>query len=62
MSEALTTGFLKDNDSFAEAAYGMLRNWKEREGSDATYQVLYDCLCHATVNRRDLAEDFCVGR
>ena len=34
----------------------MLRHWKERDGSTATYKVLHDELCHQFVNRRDLAE------
>ena len=34
----------------------MLRHWKERDGSTATYKVLHDALCHQFVNRRDLAE------
>ena len=62
MSEALITGFRKEGEDYSEAAYIMLRNWKGREGSNATYQVLYDSLCHAMVKRRDLAEEFCVGR
>ena len=34
----------------------MLRYWKERDGSTATYKVLHDALCHQFVNHRDLAE------
>ena len=34
----------------------MLRYWKARDGSTATYIVLHDALCHQFVNRRDLAE------
>lgn len=37
----------------------MLMEWKESRGSDATYQVLYQALCHERVNRRDLAEKIC---
>lgn len=39
----------------------MLQNWKQRLGSEATYQVLFDALCDELVNRRDLAEMFCVS-
>ena len=39
-----------------EKGYQMLRHWKERGGSAATYMVLHDALCHSLVNRRDLAE------
>lgn len=60
MSEALITGFRRKGDGYSEAADLMLCKWKEREGWDATYQVLYDSLCHAMVNHRDLAEQFCV--
>ena len=39
--------------------YKMLQHWKERDGSDATYTVLHDVLCHPLVSRRDLAEKLC---
>ena len=61
MSEALITGFHKKGDGYSDAADLMLCKWKEREGLDATYQVLYDSLCHAMVNRQDLAQEFCVS-
>ena len=34
----------------------MLRHWKAKDGSTATYMVLHDALCHQFVNRTDLAE------
>jgi len=40
-------------------AYKMLRDWKAAKGSDATFQVLHDALCHHSVNRRDLAQKYC---
>ena len=43
----------------AEKAYRMLLRWKRENGSNATYRVLSDALCHEFVNRRDLAEDIC---
>lgn len=51
--------FHKENEEVCEKAYAMLRKWKQSGDSDATYQVLYDALCHKLVNRRDLAEKFC---
>ena len=45
-----------------ESVYRMLIAWKAREGSHATYRVLYDALCHELVGRRDLAEMFCLVR
>ena len=42
-----------------EKAYAMLLAWKQRYGSDATYRVLHDALCHPFVNRKDLAYTFC---
>ena len=62
MSAALITGFREKGEDYSEAAYIMLCKWKSIEGSDATYRVLYDSLCHSLVKRRDLAEEFCVGR
>ena len=53
------TALHKDNEEWSEKAYAMLTAWKEREGSAATYQVLYEALCHEFVNRRDLAEEIC---
>ena len=56
---AQLTGFAKDNDEFSEKAYAMLEKWKSKEGSDATYRVLYKALCHDLVGRRNLAEEIC---
>ena len=52
-------GFHKENDEVTEKAFQMLLHWKRRDGSEATYQVLHDALCHHLVNQRDLAERFC---
>ena len=49
----------KDYEKCSEIAYQMLLHWKQRDASNATYQVLYDALCHSLVNRRDLAQKFC---
>ena len=58
--EALLDAVHKDNDTCSEKAYKMLLEWKAAKGSDATFRVLYDALCHDIVNRRDLAETFCL--
>ena len=50
------TGFHKDNEEYAKKARRMLFKWKEREGSDATYKLLCEALCHEFVQRKDLAE------
>lgn len=39
----------------------MLLSWKQRDGgSGASYQVLYDALCHNLVELRQLAKDVAV--
>ncbi|XP_068735893.1 death domain-containing ATP nucleosidase-like isoform X3 [Montipora capricornis] len=43
----------------SEKANEMLRKWKTREGDSATYEVLYDELCHDHVGRKDLAQKIC---
>lgn len=57
--EAQLHGFDNENSQWREKAYAMLRKWKEREGPDATYQVLYEVLCYEYVQRKDLAQKFC---
>ena len=49
-----------DNETLSGKVFMMLIVWKQREGSHATYQVLYDALCHPFVQRQDLAETFCI--
>ena len=48
------------NEKLSKKAYKMLLKWKEAKGSDATFQVLREALCHHLVNRRDLAERYCL--
>ena len=50
-----------ENTEFIEKIYKMLRHWKERNGSTATYTILHDALCHPLVNRTDLAEQLITG-
>jgi len=37
----------------------MLKHWRQKTGSAATYQALCDGLKHRLVQRQDLAEKFC---
>ena len=41
--------------------FSMLKKWKQKLGSEATYQVLFHALCDELVSRKDLAETFCVS-
>ena len=46
---------------YPDRAYQMLCEWKKRGGiKKATYEVLYNALTHDLVQRRDLAEMFCL--
>ena len=44
---------------YFDKAHEMLRSWKEKNASNATYRFLCQALCHECLNRRDLAERFC---
>lgn len=57
--EAKLASFDKDNDQLSKKVYAMLTAWKRREASGATYQVLYEALCHRHVGRKELAENVC---
>ena len=39
--------------------YAMLMHWKQKNGSEATYQILKAALQHKRVQRKDLAEQIC---
>lgn len=43
------------HDQLSEKGYHMLKHWKQKKGSDATYQALCDGLLHELVQRRDLS-------
>ena len=43
----------------SEKAYEMLKRWESNEGDSATYQVLYEALCHQYVGEKDLAQKIC---
>ena len=55
------TSFEAESRRHAEKVFKMLREWKYREGSEATYSVLYGALSHELVRRKDLAETFCLN-
>ena len=58
--ESRIAAFDRDSEELAEKAYRMLLHWKQRYGPEASFQVLYNALSHVLVNRRDLAERFCL--
>ena len=43
----------------SDKGYHMLKFWKQKNGSGATYQALCDALKDNLVQRQDLAERFC---
>ena len=59
IEEATLTAFDDDYKKKRQKIYKMLRHWKEKDGSAATYKVLHDGLCHEFVKRTDLAEKLC---
>ena len=58
--QARITAYHKENEKLSEKAFMMLMDWKESKGSDATYQDLYDALCHRFVKCKHIAEGVCV--
>ena len=56
---AKLTAIDKHDDQLDEKAYNMLMDWKQREGCDATYEVLYSALCDEAVACKELAEQIC---
>ena len=59
IEESRLVAFHKENEEYSEKAYQMLLHWKQREGTNGTYLVLHEALCHSLVNRKDLADTFC---
>ena len=59
--DAEIDGFTYNDGMYPEMQFKMLQKWKQRLGSEATYQVLFDALCDKLVKRNDLAELFCVS-
>ena len=58
-AQPMLTAFHKENEKLFDKAYRMLLSWKQREGADATFQVLYDALCHRLVACKRVAEEIC---
>ena len=50
------------DDELSEKGYYMLKQWKQKQGSGATYQALCDESQHKLVLRQDLAEQFCYAK
>ena len=61
-NQAAIDDFDIENKKLEEKAFRMLQVWKQREGSKATYTVLYNALCHELVKCRRQAEKFCCER
>ena len=59
LEDAELTALHQENEELSEKAFAMLKKWRQKNASDATYRCLYDALCHVLVNRKDLAEKFC---
>lgn len=60
LEEARMVACHYNNKILSDKAFEMLLYWKNRMGSNATYQVLYDALCHEPVARKDIAEQICL--
>ena len=54
-------GFIHNFKTYPTIQLEMLDTWKQKLGSEATYLVLFHALCDELVNRKDLAETFCVS-
>ena len=59
IDKAKLDGFDHCKWELSEKAYEMLMEWKQNEGSDTTYRVLHEALCHKFINRTDLADKIC---
>ena len=57
IDEARITAIGKKDEEFSEKIYTMLREWKQKNGRDATWEALYQGLKKAGL--RDLAEKHC---
>lgn len=58
-NDAELSAFCTEKGRMAERARCMLIKWKQKKGSGATYQILYDALTHEFVSCKLLAETFC---
>jgi hypothetical protein len=48
-----------DEGGVVEKTVAMLNKWRRRNTRDATYGQLYTALVNGTVNRGDIAEEYC---
>ena len=46
-------------EELSERGYHILLDWKQKNGREATYQILNSALRHKLVQRKDLAEQIC---
>lgn len=58
-NQAEITNFNAFERWLQKKALKMLQSWGQKEGSNATYKVLYDALCDQKVQCKLLAEQFC---
>ena len=61
-NQAAISNFDEAKRRLAKKAFEMLIAWKQKEGSNATYKVLYDALCNKKVQCKLLAEQFCCDK
>ena len=59
LNQAAIDNFDLTKRELADKAFKMLMAWKQKEGSNATYKVLYDALCNKKVQCKLFAEQFC---
>ena len=48
-----------DERGVREKAFNLLIRWKQKFGSDATYEALAEGLSNVAVNRNDLVQEYC---
>ena len=48
----------KRYDALPEKGFQMLKHWKQKNGTRATYKILSDALKHKLLQRKDLAEKY----
>ena len=60
--EAAIIDFDHGNRKLADKAFEMLLAWKQREGLNVSYKVLYDALCDELVECKFLAEQYCCNK
>ena len=46
--------------TLSQRGFHMLKLWKTNNGEAADYKTLYNALVHGLVQRRDLAEEYCL--